>query len=237
MQYLFHININKRNCENGRALEWPLPSRLHKVFRWQTQSSFKSLLHTTHHLSLSLLPPTMASLLQNHIHSSLSSPIPNLRWTPNLHPSRPRPHFSAKPRVLTFRVSYKSRLGVSSFRCFCSSGTELQNASLQQQTERRPFDINLAVILAGFAFEAYTSPPVIWLLLTSFFFVLDGGIIFFLIRRGLRRWILECKLDEGYSWKFLWSFIYLFSLFWYRKILGSVKLTLQVVRLYIFQSM
>lgn len=115
----------------------------------------------THHLSLSLLPPTMASFLQNHLNSSLSTSTPNLHWTPNLHPSPRRPHFSAKPRVLTFRVTYKCRLGVSSFRCFCSSGTELQNASLQQRTEPRPFDINLAVILAGFAFEAYTSPPVI----------------------------------------------------------------------------
>ncbi|KAE8648243.1 uncharacterized protein LOC101204368 isoform X1 [Cucumis sativus] len=101
----------------------------------------------------------MASFLQNHLNSSLSTSTPNLHWTPNLHPSPRRPHFSAKPRVLTFRVTYKCRLGVSSFRCFCSSGTELQNASLQQRTEPRPFDINLAVILAGFAFEAYTSPP------------------------------------------------------------------------------
>lgn len=122
----------------------------------------------------SLLAATMASLLHNHSHlhynSSLSIPISNLHWSRNLHPSRQRAKCSGKARVLAFRVNHKGRLAVSSFPCFCRTGTEVENSSLLEESERRPFDINLAVILAGFAFEAYTSPPVICLLLTSFFF-------------------------------------------------------------------
>ena len=34
-----------------------------------------------------------------------------------------------------------------------------------EEVERPPFDINLAVILAGFAFEAYTTPAVCFVLL------------------------------------------------------------------------
>ncbi|CAK9326857.1 unnamed protein product [Citrullus colocynthis] len=111
----------------------------------------------------SLLAATMASLLHNHSHlhynSSLSIPISNLHWSRNLHPSRQRAKFSGKARVLAFRVNHKGRLAVSSFPCFCRTGTEVENSSLLEESERRPFDINLAVILAGFAFEAYTSPP------------------------------------------------------------------------------
>lgn len=44
--------------------------------------------------------------------------------------------------------------------------------SEEEEIERPPFDINLAVILAGFAFEAYISPPVI-LSLFPFLLIID----------------------------------------------------------------
>lgn len=42
-------------------------------------------------------------------------------------------------------------------------GCKANNAEIDKEDveERPPFDINLAVVLAGFAFEAYTTPPVI----------------------------------------------------------------------------
>ncbi|PHT38547.1 hypothetical protein CQW23_22120 [Capsicum baccatum] len=51
-----------------------------------------------------------------------------------------------------------------SFFCCCTASGEILPLSSAQKEEieseeRPPFDINLAVILAGFAFEAYTSPP------------------------------------------------------------------------------
>jgi len=46
-----------------------------------------------------------------------------------------------------------------------TNNTEIDEVSVQEEKEnemeRPPFDINLAVVLAGFAFEAYTSLPVI----------------------------------------------------------------------------
>ncbi|KAG9148778.1 hypothetical protein Leryth_018091 [Lithospermum erythrorhizon] len=54
----------------------------------------------------------------------------------------------------------------NSFTCCCKeSGAELESASGEKESrsdgedERPPFDISLAVILAGFAFEAYTPLP------------------------------------------------------------------------------
>jgi hypothetical protein len=50
---------------------------------------------------------------------------------------------------------------VCSVCCFCKTESEIERVSVQEEeNERPPFDINLAVIFAGFAFEAYTSPPV-----------------------------------------------------------------------------
>lgn len=68
-----------------------------------------------------------------------------------------------KARVFTCGESFKSSRGAcsNSICCPCKAGTEIGNASVEEDSERPPFDINLAVILAGFAFEAYTSPPVI----------------------------------------------------------------------------
>lgn len=43
-----------------------------------------------------------------------------------------------------------------------SSSAEIEESVVASEIEdeRPPFDINLAVILAGFAFEAYATPPV-----------------------------------------------------------------------------
>ncbi|XP_068653939.1 uncharacterized protein [Aristolochia californica] len=53
---------------------------------------------------------------------------------------------------------YRGR-GRCSFRCFCQTSLEKQKESEAEESERPPFDLNLAVVLAGFAFEAYTDPP------------------------------------------------------------------------------
>ncbi|KAM3326937.1 hypothetical protein P3S67_002063 [Capsicum chacoense] len=60
--------------------------------------------------------------------------------------------------------SYTKFGAKDSFFCFCKASGEILPLSSAQKEEieseeRPPFDINLAVILAGFAFEAYTSPP------------------------------------------------------------------------------
>ncbi|XP_017219114.2 uncharacterized protein LOC108196368 isoform X1 [Daucus carota subsp. sativus] len=49
--------------------------------------------------------------------------------------------------------------GFHSFCCFYRRSSEIETLSEDEEIERPPFDINLAVILAGFAFEAYISPP------------------------------------------------------------------------------
>ncbi|KAL5851667.1 hypothetical protein ACOSQ3_006785 [Xanthoceras sorbifolium] len=65
--------------------------------------------------------------------------------------------FSGKLRlVLTCPENYRSKDSrIYSICCF----SKTKDAETEEQNERPPFDINLAVILAGFAFEAYTSPP------------------------------------------------------------------------------
>uniref|UniRef100_A0A2N9EM08 Uncharacterized protein n=1 Tax=Fagus sylvatica TaxID=28930 RepID=A0A2N9EM08_FAGSY len=101
----------------------------------------------------------MAMHLQFHhcVSSSLSPNLPYLQH-PNLSWRFPV-HFPGKVRVLTFRKKFRGRNGVHySVCCFRKTGSEIEQVSVDDN-ERPPFDINLAVILAGFAFEAYTSPP------------------------------------------------------------------------------
>lgn len=96
----------------------------------------------------------MASLQFRYVLSLLS---------PSLIPLPPRfsgtfpPRFPGKLRAF----SLARRRRVLSIRC-CSSktGSQLQRVPVPEDDDRHPFDINLAVILAGFAFEAYTTPPV-----------------------------------------------------------------------------
>ncbi|XP_039060817.1 uncharacterized protein LOC120204873 isoform X2 [Hibiscus syriacus] len=59
-------------------------------------------------------------------------------------------------------VKIRGRHGLLSVSCFCKTNAEIEKVSSEEKgggEERPPFDINLAVILAGFAFEAYTTPP------------------------------------------------------------------------------
>ncbi|GLT97887.1 hypothetical protein SLE2022_154310 [Rubroshorea leprosula] len=73
-------------------------------------------------------------------------------------------------RVPTFsrrcfrKVKLGGRNGVLPISCLCEANVEIEKVPVEsregEMEERPPFDINLAVILAGFAFEAYTSPPV-----------------------------------------------------------------------------
>ncbi|GMN61459.1 hypothetical protein TIFTF001_030548 [Ficus carica] len=65
-----------------------------------------------------------------------------------------------KVGVFTFRENLRGEDKVYSVCCLCkASSAEVDRVSTPEETERPPFDINLAVVLAGFAFEAYTSPP------------------------------------------------------------------------------
>ncbi|WJX10837.1 hypothetical protein P8452_01514 [Trifolium repens] len=59
----------------------------------------------------------------------------------------------------TRRIRIRRKQG---FSIWCSSKTDssqIEKNPIEKNDERPPFDINLAVILAGFAFEAYTTPP------------------------------------------------------------------------------
>lgn len=65
-------------------------------------------------------------------------------------------------RKLNGWFNYSKFGAKNSFFCSCQASGEilpLSSAQKEETNERPTFDINLAVILAGFAFEAYTSPP------------------------------------------------------------------------------
>ncbi|KAH9650569.1 C2 domain-containing protein [Citrus sinensis] len=95
-----------------------------------------------------------------------------LQVCPSYLPSLPRFHqlqclnfpqkpFSGKVKlVFPCPESYKTKGDkVYSVCCFCKTkDAEIDKVEDKEQDERPPFDINLAVILAGFAFEAYTTP-------------------------------------------------------------------------------
>lgn len=109
--------------------------------------------------------------LLHHLHN-LSSSSPKLNHLPNAR--RMRSNSSCYRGIRVFRSGYGGRDGVV-YCCLCKTNSEIENVSVQEdkmdkkeeetvkKQQRPPFDINLAVILAGFAFEAYTTPPVIFL--------------------------------------------------------------------------
>ncbi|KAF5465816.1 hypothetical protein F2P56_015788 [Juglans regia] len=100
----------------------------------------------------------MATHLQFHHCVSTLSPKLSFVRNPKFLRCFPAP-FPRKVRVFTLREKFRGREGVYSVCCFCKTGSEIERVSVQEEeNERPPFDINLAVILAGFAFEAYTSP-------------------------------------------------------------------------------
>ncbi|KAK6914191.1 Fungal lipase-like domain [Dillenia turbinata] len=86
-------------------------------------------------------------------------PFPSI--PPKLH-LLPIPYASLSPRACRIRVlssnSSKRRYFSS---CVCKNNGSNVEVVLdkEERIERPPFDINLAVILAGFSFEAYTTPP------------------------------------------------------------------------------
>ncbi|KAL9408512.1 hypothetical protein AB3S75_046976 [Citrus x aurantiifolia] len=104
--------------------------------------------------------------------ASLQDHSMKLQVCPNYIPSLPRFHqlqclnfpqkpFSGKVKlVFPCPESYKTKGDkVYSVCCFCKTkDAEIDKVEDKEQDERPPFDINLAVILAGFAFEAYTTP-------------------------------------------------------------------------------
>ncbi|KAJ4841915.1 hypothetical protein Tsubulata_013354 [Turnera subulata] len=104
----------------------------------------------------------MASSLQQtrftnpHFLSRLPPPPPSSYQLRNLNFCRRFPSSSVKVRIT------RPRNLNNSFHCSCKAtdGTnQIQKISVPEVHDRPPFDINLAVVLAGFAFEAYTSPP------------------------------------------------------------------------------
>ena len=102
----------------------------------------------------------MATPTQLQSHHCVSPKFPYLR-NPNITP-RFSSLFPRKVRVLTFREKFRCRDQVYySVCCFRKNNSEIETISVDEnENERPPFDPNLAVVLAGFAFEAYTSPPV-----------------------------------------------------------------------------
>ncbi|RZS16523.1 hypothetical protein BHM03_00048520 [Ensete ventricosum] len=101
--------------------------------------------------------------------TSLKSPNIPLRFFPFQHlASLPSPRVPRlnKPRPPPGAVAFLKKASFSrSIRVpggghaatRCSSAQHGRNSI--EEAERPPFDLNLAVVLAGFAFEAYTSPP------------------------------------------------------------------------------
>ncbi|GAV70449.1 C2 domain-containing protein/Lipase_3 domain-containing protein [Cephalotus follicularis] len=101
----------------------------------------------------------MASIQFHHCLPSLSSKFSQNVDKP-LFLRQFQASFSGKVRVYTLRESVKGKSGVYSICCFCkANNVEIEKPPPDEEIERPPFDINLAVILAGFAFEAYRSPP------------------------------------------------------------------------------
>ncbi|KAL1367982.1 hypothetical protein AAHE18_02G087800 [Arachis hypogaea] len=108
----------------------------------------------------------MDSLHSLQVHCFLSPLSPKIRLPESSRrcrfSRRFQPHFPGKLRILSsngFSGSKNRQKHVLSIRSSSKTGSEVESISLQEGDERPPFDINLAVILAGFAFEAYTTPP------------------------------------------------------------------------------
>ncbi|KAK9671714.1 hypothetical protein RND81_12G049700 [Saponaria officinalis] len=82
-------------------------------------------------------------------------PLHHLPFSLSLPSFHHRRHSSLK-LPLKIRVFCTPDSRRRSIRC---SKSELGNGVVVDSIDRPPFDINLAIILAGFAFEAYTTPP------------------------------------------------------------------------------
>ncbi|XP_042055118.1 uncharacterized protein LOC121799731 isoform X1 [Salvia splendens] len=100
--------------------------------------------------------------LQSHFHLSLSN-SPKLILLKNRHSfSFSKKIFLPKKLFLPKRFdgAFSSRIITSSLASSTSnSSSSSAEIEIENENERPPYDINLAVILAGFAFEAYITPP------------------------------------------------------------------------------
>ncbi|KAL1548315.1 hypothetical protein AAHA92_16561 [Salvia divinorum] len=100
--------------------------------------------------------------LQSHFHLSLSN-SPKLIYLNNRHSfSFSKKVFSPKKLFFPNRFNgvLRSRFITSSLASSANTTTTSSSAEIEKAENERPsFDINLAVILAGFAFEAYITPP------------------------------------------------------------------------------
>ncbi|XP_012570414.1 uncharacterized protein [Cicer arietinum] len=91
------------------------------------------------------------------------------RYTLSPHSTRPQfsrtfpPHyyFPGNFGFLSFTGlnGRRSRKQIFSICNSSKTDSQIEKVAIEKNDERPPFDINLAVILAGFAFEAYTGPP------------------------------------------------------------------------------
>lgn len=76
-------------------------------------------------------------------------------------------HFSPSPRFNRRRLGIhptspaRFPRSVVNGRSLGARGIELLIRCASSSDDRSPFDLNLAVVLAGFAFEAYSNPPVV----------------------------------------------------------------------------
>ncbi|KMS95704.1 hypothetical protein BVRB_005760 [Beta vulgaris subsp. vulgaris] len=85
-----------------------------------------------------------------HRHPSISVPL-SLSLLRPLFPS-------SKIRVFSSNFG-KVNARTCNLCCFCKVNLQADKDEIVEEIDRPSFDINLAVILAGFAFEAYTTPP------------------------------------------------------------------------------
>ncbi|KAK8935459.1 hypothetical protein KSP39_PZI012874 [Platanthera zijinensis] len=92
-----------------------------------------------------LLP---ALLIHPSLPSSPSQPFPHLK--------KAQPFLARHP--CNSRVLISTRWRNNGFSSVSPSSTAEDDESSSGDVRRPPFDLNLAVVLAGFAFEAYTSP-------------------------------------------------------------------------------
>ncbi|XP_073112069.1 uncharacterized protein [Elaeis guineensis] len=93
-------------------------------------------------------------------------PLRPFPYHPFYSPTSSRPSFRLKKPVSTWDarafsldIPKKVRALRSRGRASVGGGGPAVLRSGSEEEQRPPFDINLAVVLAGFAFEAYTSPP------------------------------------------------------------------------------
>ncbi|KAK9083050.1 hypothetical protein Scep_029521 [Stephania cephalantha] len=108
----------------------------------------------------------MASLrnpqLEIHLLRLLHSPPP-LRSSSSsnlLNTRNPKFSFTQSKSFAIAKTSSRARNGDHSSVCCLGKESDREvELAVAEETEQVPFDINLAVVLAGFAFEAYTSPP------------------------------------------------------------------------------